>query len=73
MDIAEDVTREEIEVMGMPGLQKRIHSKVAVKRAVCAFLREAYPVALMVDVKIRKGQLFSNNSYVADFDASSLH
>lgn len=53
-DIAEDVTREAIETMGLPQLHVRLYGKVDVKKAVYAFLPEAYPVALMLDAKAEK-------------------
>jgi len=53
-DIAEDVTREAIEAMGLPQLHMRLYGKVDVKKAVYAFLPEAYPVALMLDAKAEK-------------------
>ena len=53
-DIAEDVTREAIEVMGLPGLRERLYGKVDVKKAIYVFLPEAQPVALMLDAKAEK-------------------
>ena len=53
-DIAEDVTREAIEAMGLPQLHMRLYGKVDVKKAVYVFLPEAYPVALMLDAKAEK-------------------
>ena len=53
-DIAEDVTREAIEAMGLPQLHIRLYGKVDVKKAVYAFLPEAYPIALMLDAKAEK-------------------
>ena len=50
-DIAEDVTREAIEAMGLPGLRDRLYGKVDVKKAIYVFLPEAQPVALMLDAK----------------------
>jgi len=54
-DIAEDVMREAIEAMGMAGLQERLYGKVDYKKAIYAFIPEAYPVALMLDAKAEKG------------------
>ena len=53
-DIAEDVTREAIESMGLPGLRDRLYGKVDVKKAIYVFLPEAQPVALMLDAKAEK-------------------
>lgn len=53
-DIAEDITRESIESMGVPGIQERLYGKVDVKKAVYVFLPEPYPVALMLDAKAEK-------------------
>ena len=53
-DIAEDVTREAIQAMGLPQLHIRLYGKVDVKKAIYAFLPEAYPVALMLDTKAEK-------------------
>ncbi len=53
-DIAEDLTRESIEAMGLPGLQERLYGKVDVKKAVYVFLPEPRPVALMLDAKAEK-------------------
>lgn len=53
-DIAEDVTREAIELMGLPQIHMRLYGKVDIKKAVYVFLPEAIPVALMIDVKAEK-------------------
>lgn len=53
-DIAEDVTREAIESMGLSGLRERLYGKVDVKKAIYVFLPEAQPVALMLDAKAEK-------------------
>lgn len=53
-DIAEDLTRESIEAMGLPGLQERLYGKVDVKKAVYVFLPEPHPVTLMLDAKAEK-------------------
>ena len=53
-DIAEDVTREAIEAMGLPSLRERLYGKVDVKKAIYVFLPEAQPVALMLDAKAEK-------------------
>lgn len=53
-DIAEDVTREAVEAMGLPQLHIRLYGKVDIKKAVYVFLPQAYPVALMLDAKAEK-------------------
>ena len=53
-DIAEDVTREAVEAMGMPALGHRLYGKVDFKKAIYVFLPAAMPVALMLDVKAEK-------------------
>ncbi len=54
-DIAEDVMREAIESMGFSGMQERLYGKVDYKKAIYAFIPQAYPVALMLDAKAEKG------------------
>ena len=53
-DIAEDITREAVEAMGLPGMRERLYGKVDVKKAIYVFLPEAHPVALMLDAKAEK-------------------
>ena len=53
-DIAEDVTREALEAMGLSGISERLYGKVDYKRAVYVFLPDARPVALMLDSKAEK-------------------
>ncbi len=53
-DIAEDVTREALELMGVPRLNERLYGKVDIKKAIYVFLPRAQPVALMVDSKAEK-------------------
>ena len=53
-DIAEDVTREALESMGVSRLNERLYGKVDIKKAVYVFLPEAQPVALMLDSKAEK-------------------
>lgn len=53
-DIAEDVTREALETMGVSGIAERLYGKVDYKKAVYAFLPDAQPVALMLDAKAEK-------------------
>lgn len=53
-DIAEDVTREAVESMGMPSLGHRLYGKVDFKKAIYVFLPAAMPVALMLDAKAEK-------------------
>ena len=53
-DIAEDVTREAIEAMGMSGISERLYGKVDVKKAIYVFLPRPHQVALMLDAKAEK-------------------
>ncbi len=53
-DIAEDVTREAIEKMGVSSIQDRLYGKVDVKKAIYVFLPNPVPVALMLDAKAEK-------------------
>ena len=53
-DIAEDVTREALEAMGISGISERLYGKVDYKKAVYAFMPAAHPVALMLDAKAEK-------------------
>ena len=53
-DIAEDVTREAIEAMGMSGISERLYGKVDVKKAIYVFLPKPHQVALMLDAKAEK-------------------
>ena len=53
-DIAEDITREALDMMGLSGWNERLYGKVDFKKAVYAFLPDAQPVALMVDSKAEK-------------------
>lgn len=53
-DIAEDVTREALELMGVSGWNERLYGKVDFKKAVYIFLPTTHPVALMVDSKAEK-------------------
>lgn len=53
-DIAEDVTREAIEAMGLPSVDHRLYGKVDFKKAIYVFLPEAKTVALMLDAKAEK-------------------
>lgn len=53
-DIAEDVTREAIEAMGVSSIHERLYGKVDVKKAIYAFLPDPTPVALMLDAKAEK-------------------
>jgi len=54
-DIAEDVMREALEAMGLPGFRERLYGKVDYKKAIYVFVPEAQPVALMLDAKAEKG------------------
>ncbi len=53
-DIAEDVTREALESMGVSRFNERLYGKVDVKKAIYVFLPEAQPIALMLDSKAEK-------------------
>ena len=53
-DIAEDVTREAIEAMGMSRIGERLYGKVDVKKAIYVFLPKPHQVALMLDAKAEK-------------------
>ena len=53
-DIAEDVTREALDSMGVSRLNERLYGKVDVKKAIYIFLPNAQPVALMLDSKAEK-------------------
>lgn len=53
-DIAEDVTREALESMGMPSFPERLYGKVDFKQAMYVFIPDAHPVALMLDAKAEK-------------------
>ena len=53
-DIAEDVTREALEAMGVSGIRERLYGKVDYKKAIYAFLPAAQAVALMLDAKAEK-------------------
>ncbi len=53
-DIAEDVTREALEAMGVSSISERLYGKVDYKKAIYAFLPDPQPVALMLDAKAEK-------------------
>ncbi len=53
-DIAEDVTREAIESMGVSSTHDRLYGKVDVKKAIYVFLPDPIPVALMLDAKAER-------------------
>lgn len=53
-DIAEDVTREAIDSMGVSEIHDRLYGKADVKKAIYAFLPEPAEVALMLDAKAEK-------------------
>lgn len=53
--IAEDITRDAINAMGLPGIHERLYGKFVLKKAIYAFLpTKAIPVALMLDAKADK-------------------
>ena len=70
-DIAEDITREAIDLMGVPGFNERLYGKVDFKKAIYTFLPNAHPVALMLDSKAEK----SNGDRTATIQLSqtSMH
>ena len=53
-DIAEDITREAIEEMGVSSIRERLYGNVDFKKAIYVFLPEPFRVALMVDSKAEK-------------------
>ena len=54
-DVAEDITREAIELLGVPRVHLRLYGKVDYKRAAVVFLPDReIDVALMVDSKAEK-------------------
>ena len=55
-DIAEDVMREAVEAMGLPGFQERLYGKVDYKKSIYTFIPEARPAALMLDAKAEKSE-----------------
>lgn len=50
-NIAEDVTREAVDSMGVPSTHDRLYGKVDIKKAIYAFLPEPTEVALMLDAR----------------------
>lgn len=50
-DIAEDMTREAIEKLGVSSVGERLYGKVDLKKSIYLFLPEATTVALMLDAK----------------------
>ncbi|MBC6444836.1 MAG: SfiI family type II restriction endonuclease [Alphaproteobacteria bacterium GM202ARS2] len=53
-DIAEDVTREALDALGVSSIGERLYGKVDYKKAIYAFLPKPQPVALMLDAKSEK-------------------
>ena len=53
-DIAEDITREAIDAMGLSEIHERLYGKVDLKKAIYVFAPEVEPVALMLDAKAEK-------------------
>ena len=53
-DIAEDVTREAMDTMGVSSFRERLYGNVDYKKAMYVFLPAARPVALMLDAKAEK-------------------
>ncbi len=54
-DIAEDITREAVDSMGLSEIHERLYGKVDFKKAIYTFTPEVAPVALMLDAKAEKG------------------
>ena len=54
-DIAEDVMREAVDLMGMAGFHERLYGNVDYKKAIYVFVPTSQPVALMLDAKAEKG------------------
>ena len=50
-NIAEDVTREAVDSMGVSSTHDRLYGKVDIKKAIYAFLPEPAEVALMLDAR----------------------
>lgn len=67
-DIAEDVMREAVEAMGLPGFHERLYGKVDYKKAIYTFIPEVRPVALMLDAKAEK----SNGSATIQMSQTSM-
>ncbi len=53
-DIAEDITSEAIEEMGVSSIHERLYGNVDYKKAIYVFLPSPHRVALMVDSKAEK-------------------
>lgn len=53
-DIAEDVTREAMDNMGLSNFSERLYGKVDYKKSIYVFIPDAYHVALMLDSKAEK-------------------
>ena len=53
-DISEDITREAMDLMGVPGFNERLYGKVDFKKSMYVFMPESWPVALMLDSKAEK-------------------
>ena len=70
-DIAEDVTREAVESMGVSGWNERLYGKVDFKKALYVFLPSAYPAALMLDSKAEKPN--GNRTATIQMSQTSMH
>ena len=53
-DISEDLTREAMDLMGVPGFNERLYGKVDFKKSMYVFMPQSWPVALMLDSKAEK-------------------
>lgn len=67
-DIAEDVTREAVESMGVSGFHERLYGTVDYKKAIYVFVPQAEPVALMLDAKAEK----TNGAAVIQMSQTSM-
>lgn len=70
-DIAEDVTREALEAMGVSGIRERLYGKVDYKKAIYAFLPAAQAVALMLDAKAEKAN--GDRTATIQMSQTSMH
>ena len=56
-DISEDLTREAMDLMGVPGFNERLYGKVDFKKSMYVFMPQSWPVALMLDSKAEKSNV----------------
>jgi len=69
-DIAEDITREAIEKMGVSTIAERLYGKMDFKKAIYVFMPEPVAVALMVDAKAEKPN--GNNTATIQMSQTSM-